>query len=51
MYSIMDKSYYIVQYRNHWEHQREHLYEHDVGLSRLRKVMVAAAQKQLSASP
>ena len=31
--------------------QREHLYEHDVGLSRLRKVMVAAAQKQLSASP
>jgi phenylpropionate dioxygenase-like ring-hydroxylating dioxygenase large terminal subunit len=29
--------------------QREHLYEHDVGLSRLRKVMQALAQKQLAA--
>ena len=29
---------------------REHLYEHDVGLSRLRKVMQNLAQKQLSAS-
>ena len=29
--------------------QREHLYEHDVGLSRLRKTMQAMAQKQLAA--
>ena len=29
---------------------REHLYEHDVGLSRLRKTMQAQAQKQLAAS-
>ncbi len=29
--------------------QREHLYEHDIGLSRLRKVMQATAQKQLAA--
>jgi hypothetical protein len=28
--------------------QREHLYEHDVGLSRLRKMMQALAQKQLT---
>ena len=27
---------------------REHLYEHDIGLSRLRKVMQAQAQKQLT---
>jgi phenylpropionate dioxygenase-like ring-hydroxylating dioxygenase large terminal subunit len=30
--------------------QREHLYEHDVGLSRLRKIMQTAAQKQLAAA-
>ena len=29
--------------------QREHLYEHDVGLSRLRKSMQSLAQKQLAA--
>ena len=29
--------------------QREHLYEHDVGLSRLRKTMQAMAQKQIAA--
>jgi phenylpropionate dioxygenase-like ring-hydroxylating dioxygenase large terminal subunit len=27
--------------------EREHLYEHDVGLSRLRKIMLTTAQKQL----
>jgi hypothetical protein len=27
--------------------QREHLYEHDVGLSRLRKLMQSLAQRQL----
>ncbi len=30
--------------------QREHLYEHDVGLSRMRKTMQALAQKQLAAN-
>ena len=27
--------------------QREHLYEHDLGLSRLRKLMQSLAQRQL----
>jgi phenylpropionate dioxygenase-like ring-hydroxylating dioxygenase large terminal subunit len=31
--------------------QREHLYEHDIGLSRLRKVMQNLAQKQLAITP
>jgi hypothetical protein len=29
--------------------EREHLYEHDVDLSRLRKIMLSMAQKQLGA--
>ncbi|MBU3740011.1 MAG: 3-phenylpropionate dioxygenase, partial [Rhodoferax sp.] len=44
---VLEQDRVAVEHMEPDANQREHLYEHDVGLSRLRKIMQSLAQRQL----